>query len=194
LKNQLILVDCDGVLLDWEAAFDHWMSLHGYQINPGGQDEYLMHRRYPVSRADGRHLIRTFNESAAIGYLNPLRDAQWYVQRLHQEHGYKFHCITSLSSDANAARLREMNLTAVFGPTVFEEIICLATGADKQQALVPYADSGCWWLEDKPENADLGHAMGLNSVLVEHGHNTDHVCPYPRVKNWREAYAIITSL
>ena len=193
MKNQVILVDCDGVLLDWEAAFDSWMSLHGYQINPGGQDEYLMHRRYPISREDGRHLIRTFNESAAIGYLKPLRDAQWYVRRLHEEHGYVFHCITSLSNEPNAQRLREMNLHELFGRSTFEKIVCLGTGHDKDQALQPYQDSGCWWIEDKPENADLGYHLGLRSVLMEHGHNADHECPYPVVKNWREIYAIITS-
>jgi hypothetical protein len=48
-----------------------------------------------------------------------------------------------------------------------------------------------WWIEDKPENADVGHEMGLKSLLVEHGHNMHHVCPYPVVKNWREIYSII---
>lgn len=193
MKNQVILVDCDGVLLDWEAAFDAWMSRHGYQMNPGGESEYLMHRRYPIAQDQGRQLIRTFNESAAIGYLKPLRDAAWYVRRLHEEHGYVFHCITSLSRDPDAQRLREMSLRKTFGKSVFEKIVCLGTGDDKDQALEPYRDSQLWWVEDKPENADIGHQMGLRSILVEHGHNADHQCPYPTVKNWREIYAIITS-
>jgi hypothetical protein len=86
-----------------------------------------------------------------------------------------------------------MNLNKLFGPTAFEKVVCLDTGADKHDALAEYRDSGCWWVEDKPENADVGHALGLKSILVEHGHNMDYLCSYPIVKNWREIYAIITS-
>lgn len=193
MKKQVILVDCDGVLLDWESAFDAWMSHRGYRINPGGENEYVMSRRYPIPKSQAIELIRTFNESAAIGYLKPLRDAAWYVRRLHEEHGYVFHCITSLSRDPNAVRLREMNLHDVFGKTAFEKIICLGTGDDKDSALKPYRDTDCYWVEDKPENADVGYHLGLRSILMEHGHNADHRCPYPTVKNWREIYAIITS-
>jgi len=123
--------------------------------------------------------------------LPPLRDAMYYVKRLHEEHGYVFHCITSLSSDVNAQKLREMNLSKLFGMTAFEHVVCLETGADKDQALEPYRDSGCWWVEDKPENADVGDRMGLRSVLIEHGHNMHHKCSYPVVKNWKELYGII---
>jgi len=105
-----------------------------------------------------------------------------------------FHCITSLSLDPSAGKLREMNLNKLFGPTAFERIVCLDTGADKHEALAEYRDSGCWWVEDKPENAEVGHALGLRSILMEHGHNMSHANKQiPVVKNWREIYAIITS-
>jgi hypothetical protein len=125
-----------------------------------------------------------------VGFLPALRDATYYVKRLYEEHGYQFRVITSLSLDRNAAKLREMNLNKLFGNAI-ESVICLDTGADKDSALEPYRDSGMWWCEDKPENADVGHEMGLKSLLIEHGHNMHHVCPYPVVKNWREIYSII---
>jgi hypothetical protein len=28
--------------------------------------------------------------------------------------------------------------------------------------------------------------------LLEHGHNMNHECPYPIVKNWKQIYHIIT--
>ena len=199
LKNQkhnpktLILVDADGVLLNWEYAFAIWMEQHGFAKVEGSEFEYDIGLRYNIGHEQGRKLIKMFNESAAIGFLPPLRDAMYYVKRLHEEHGFVFHCITSLSSDVNAQRLREMNLSKLFGNTAFEKIVCLETGADKHDALEPYRDSGCRWVEDKPENADLGHQMGLRSILMEHGHNMNHECPYPVVTNWREIYEIITS-
>jgi hypothetical protein len=117
----------------------------------------------------------------------------YYVKRLHEEHGYVFHCITSLSLDANAGKLREMNLRKLFGKTAFERIVCLDTGADKHEALSEYRDSGLWWIEDKPENAEVGLDLGLRSMLMEHGHNMTHQNQQiSTVKNWREAYDIIT--
>ena len=194
LSQQVILVDADGVLLNWEYAFSIWMETHGFVKQTGSEFEYDIGRRYNIDHAQGRKLIKIFNESAAIGFLPPLRDAMYWVKRLHEEHGYVFHCITSLSLDPSAGKLREMNLSKLFGPTAFEKIVCLETGADKHDALAEYRDSGCWWVEDKPENAEVGHALGLRSILMEHGHNMSHANKQiPVVKNWREIYAIITS-
>ena len=194
MKKKLILVDADGVLLDWEFAFSVWMEEHGFSKQDGHQFEYDIGTRYGIDRDQSFKLIKMFNESAAIGFLPPLRDAMYYVKRLHEEHGYVFHCITSLSTDVNAQRLREMNLAKLFGSTAFEQIVCLETGADKNEALEPYRDSGCWWVEDKPENAEVGHELGLKSILMEHGHNMSHANEQiPVVKNWREIYEIITS-
>ena len=191
-QQKLILVDADGVLFDWEWGFDRFMKSQGYDVRPGGEDEYLMHLRYTCDQRTARQKIQEFNESPAIAFLPPLRDAVEYVRKLHDE-GWQFHCITSLSHRPSAWDLRRKALDRDFGPGVIGELTCLPTGSDKDQALEPYRDSGLWWVEDKPENADVGHAMGLRSILVEHGHNTDHECPYPTVKNWQEIYSIITS-
>ena len=193
--QSLILVDADGVLLNWEYAFAIWMEQHGHDKQPGSEFTYDIGERYGITKDQSRKLIKLFNESAAIGFLPPLRDAMYYVKRLHEEHGYQFHCITSLSTDVNAKRLREMNLNKLFGDTAFELVTCLETGADKNEALEPYRDSGCWWFEDKPENAEVGLDLGLRSVLIEHGHNMSYVnSNIPVVKNWKEIYNLITTV
>lgn len=191
MKNKLILADCDGVLLDWEWAFSVWMQERGYTLTADNKKSYYLHHHYnELEEKDAKKVVKTFNESAAVGFLPALRDAAYYVKRLYEEHGYQFRVITSLSLDRNAAKLREMNLNKLFGNAI-ESVICLDTGADKDLALEFYRDSGMWWIEDKPENADVGHRMGLKSILVEHGHNMHHECPYPVVKNWKEIYSII---
>ena len=195
LSQQVILVDADGVLLNWEYAFSIWMETHGFNKVPGSEFEYDIGSRYNIDHAQGRKLIKIFNESAAIGFLPPLRDAMYYVKRLHEEHGYVFHCITSLSLDPSAGKLREMNLNKLFGPTAFERIVCLDTGADKHDALAVYRDSGCWWVEDKPENAEVGFNLGLKPILVEHGHNMHHYHKsIPVAKNWKEIFDLVTQL
>ena len=112
--QKIILTDVDGVLLDWEWAFNVWMQEHGFELTDGYQYEYDMATRYDISKEQVRKLIRTFNESAAIGFLPVLRDAMYWVKRLHEQHGYTFHAITSLSLNENAGKLREMNLEKMF--------------------------------------------------------------------------------
>jgi hypothetical protein len=194
MEDKLILVDADGVLLNWEFAFDTWMNEHGHHKQDGYQFKYDIGKRYGIEKDVGKKLIKTFNESAAIGFLPPLRDAIHYVRKLHEEHGFVFHCITSLSLDKNAGRLRRMNLEKLFGDTVFEEIVCLDTGADKDQALEKYRGSGLTWVEDKIDNAEVGKALGLNSIIVEHGHNMDYAGDIPVVKNWKQIYEMIVGL
>ena len=187
--NKTILVDADGVLLDWVYSFRGWMARHGYEIvEPSA---YKMEKAYGLERDEAKKLCRMFNESATIRKVPPLRDAVKYVRKLHEEHGYVFRVISSLSNDEYAHRLRTKNLIELFGPTVFESYVYLDTGADKDEALKPYEGSGCLWIEDKPENADLGCQLGLESLLVVHPHNADYVGMATRVKNWKEIYNYI---
>jgi hypothetical protein len=113
---------------------------------------------------------------------------------LHEEFGYKFHAITSLSLDPNAQKLREMNLHKLFGPTAFERIVCLDTGADKDEALAEYKDSGYYWIEDKWANAEAGYKAGLRCIVLEHGHNMHEYHPEITIlKNWKSIFDHITN-
>lgn len=189
ISDKVILVDCDGVLLDWEYAFDQWMRRHGYTISQDG--DYKMCIKYGIEPKESKRLIRMFNESATIRRLPPLRDAIKYVKKLHEEHGYIFRAITSLSNDEYAQHLRTKNLCELFGPTVFEKYIYLDCGADKDEALSEYKNSGCWWIEDKIQNCDLGVNLGLKSVLMAHLHNQEYKGDGIRVQNWQQIYEMI---
>lgn len=192
LSEKLILVDCDGVLADWLYGFQRWMKQHGFNIVE--PNEYDIGKMYGIETSHSKTLIRNFNESAAIGWLSPFRDSVKYVRKLHEDHGFIFHCITSLSLNEYAGNLRRKNLEALFGKTVFEKIECLDCGADKDEALLPYKDSGCVFVEDKPENAISGVNVGLQSILITHDHNSkfdNNSHGITRVQNWREIYDMI---
>lgn len=190
IKDKVILVDCDGVLLDWVYAFNQWMTRHGFkEIDT---TVYDIAKRYGIEKTMAKMLVRMFNESATIRKLPPLRDAIKYVKKLHEEHGYVFHAITSLSDDYYSQHLRTKNLIELFGPTAFEKYTYLDTGADKDEELAPYQGTECYWIEDKPENAVCGAEFGLNSLLVKHEHNrTFEDERVTKVRNWKEIYDFI---
>lgn len=185
----IILSDCDGVLLDWEFGFNQWMERRGFSRT--SKYDYGIDKQYDIDRPLSKSLVKQFNESAACGFLPPLRDAVKYVRKLYEEKGVQIRVITSLSLDPAAVKLREANLKRVFGEAI-ESVICLDTGADKNEALEPYANSGMFWIEDKPANAELGVSLGLAAFLMQHTHNTDYdsddICV---VSSWKEIYKYV---
>jgi FMN phosphatase YigB (HAD superfamily) len=191
MQDKVIITDADGVLVDWFHSFSRWMTKRGYRIME--PDAYQIDKVYGIIRDQGKRLVREFNESADIAFLTPHLDAIKYVKKLHEEHGYVFHVVTSQSDNINAQNLRIQNLKNLFGETVFEEFSILDTGADKDEALLKYKDTGCWWVEDKPENAEVGVELGLEGILMEHNHNKDYLhADIKTAKNWKEVYEIIT--
>ena len=199
--EKLILVDCDGVLLNWEYAFKVFMQKRGYSmVYPELKTTYDVKHQYDIDDDTRNRLITEFNDSSAMGFLPPLRDAVQYVQKLHREEGYMFHVITSMTTDRNAQALRKMNLEKIFGDSLWDGFTFLACGADKDEVLEEYRDSGLYWIEDKLENAVHGARVGLDPLLMEHAHNMirSHVprsapiwseaSEIPRFSKWKEVY------
>ena len=190
MKEKIILTDCDGVVLDWEEGFSVWAEHHGHTKVEGFQFKYSIGDRYGLTHQQGNQMVKTFNESAAIGFLPPLRDAQFFIKKLHEQHRYKFIALTSLSLDPYAKTLRERNLAKLMGRYAFSKVICLDTGADKDEALERLAKKykGSYWIEDKPVNLEAGVNVGFKGILLEHGHNMDSNVNGYVAKNWEDIY------
>lgn len=195
MQEKLILTDSDGVILDWEAGFEEWMAEKGYVKLPDYDVKaYSLSIHYGIPKEEIKHLIKQFNESAAIGYLPMYADAIECIPKLY-DMGYDFHMITSLSLDKFAKKARIENLNRYFPFDIFNShnVTCLDVGADKGMALLPYKNRNLFWIEDKYENAMDGHILGLNSLLLIHDHNGHIETPFPKVKNWKEIYEIVIS-
>jgi len=192
--NKTILTDIDGVVLDWEEAFLTWMDFNGHMADIEQKKYYSVAKAFSLSEEKAKQLVRQFNTSASIGFLPPLRDAQYYIKLLHEKYRYNFVAVTSLSLDPFAKELRERNLKKLFG-NAFAKCICLDTGADKDEVLKELSErfKGCYWIEDKVENVDIGHSVGFNSILMEHGFNMDYKGPAQVVKNWEEIMEIVVA-
>ena len=187
-KNKIILTDCDGVCLDWEFGFHTWMQTHGHDIQE--KDVYSVARQYDLTKTKAKSLVEIFNSSASMGFLPPLRDSQYYIKLLAEKLGYKFIAVTSLSHDESAQKLRTCNLKKLFGEDTFLEYHYLGCGDDKDEILAELATKyhGSIWVEDKYINAELGHELGFDALLMEHGHSLNYVGPARVVKNWEDIY------
>lgn len=171
MTKKVILTDCDGVLLAWEDAFHQWMKSKGFAIKE--EAIYDISKTFGIPKSLGKKLVKEFNESAWMGFLPAFKDARSGVAKL-VEHDWQFIVITSLSLDPKAQMLRVSNLKNIFGKNVFIDVICLDTGADKDEALEKFKDTGMWYIEDKPINAEVGLKYGLKPILIEHEHNKEH--------------------
>ena len=193
MRDNVILTDCDGVLLNWADSFDAWMARRGH-FAQGDVRLYSQEKRYDLPDVDVRRLIRDFNASANIGFLPPLYDSLKYVRKLYEEFGYKFLVVTSLSTDPHAQKLRTKNLSEIFGSEVFEDFIYLGCGADKNKPLKQLSKiyPNAWWLEDKIKNALCGRDFGLEPILMAHPYtkmeDTDGM---PVAKSWHSLYKMV---
>lgn len=185
-----ILTDVDGVLLNWEDSFHAWMAANGFIVD--NKDSYEIFECYKgVGEAEMHALIKTFNASAAMGFLPPVDDAPYWVDKMFLKHDVRFHAITSMGSDHYAQKLRRMNLDNVFGdPSVFDEVTILPCGADKTEVLSQYKGSGLIWLEDNIKNAVIGANLGLKVYLFNRSYNqeTEHDPWFTRVDDWEQLY------
>lgn len=193
MNNKLILVDADGVLLSWEYAFEKYLALSGYKksITLDPQSTRDVCRMYGIDSDAAEYVIRSFNQSAHIGFIPPHLDSIKYVKKLHEEHGYVFTVITSMGTDPYAKKLRIMNLENLFGKHVFEDFIFLSTGSLKDEALKQYSGSECFWVDDMHKNCVTGIKYGLKSLHMTTSESVQHD-EIITVTSWQDVYHLVT--
>lgn len=118
--ENVIVTDADGCFLFWEHGFHMWMISKGFQLTETGF--YNVEDRYQISKDHADYLVNSFNESAALSKLPPVKDAIKYIRKLHEEHGYVFHCITAIPDNPHIRTARQTNIENLFGKTAFERI------------------------------------------------------------------------
>jgi hypothetical protein len=187
--DKRILTDCDGVLLDWQFAFDVWMSEHGYELIAGTEKLYLQTLRYGITDNEALDCIKAFNESGAVGFLPARGDSVEYVTKLARE-GWRFEVISSLHIDKYAQKLRAKNLIHIFGD-IFDKIDASLdfTQGKEEYLRTHYEDSGLHWVEDSATHAEAGIRVGLKSIIMDHEYNRHYAGV--RANSWEEIYRII---
>ena len=201
ISNRIILTDVDGVLLEWENHFTNWMlqrsyfddrgkKVYPYTLLDNKENTYEMAERFGLTIPQIRKEIREFNKSAWMANQAPMPGPQTWVKLLHAE-GWTFVPITSQTSDIPAQEVRKTRLEELFGDLFYNYHI-LDTGADKDDVLAEFHNTGLYWVEDKPKNALAGLNYGLKPILIDHPYNRDFKHPdIIRVNNWQQIHKIL---
>ena len=189
--DNVIVTDYDGVCAYWEHGFHMWMVSKGFRETTNGF--YNIEDKYGLSKEEGDALADAFNESNAMRRLPPVKDAIKYVRKLHEDHGYVFHCISAIPDTRDLYEARMENIENLFGKTAFERLILCGSSSNKKELLKEYEGTGCFWIEDLHKNLRYGVDFGMRGILMDHHYNQyDEDFPYIRVETWKEIYEEIT--
>jgi len=193
MKNKTILTDCDGVLVNWNRAFERFMESCGYPLIPGTDNEYSLAHRHGIDYRRALEFVSEFNESSEIARLEPFADSVEYVKKL-ADLGFSFIVVTSISDHPLSKINRTTNLVEIFGP-VFKEIHCIETNISKYHTLLEWSGTEYFWVEDHMRQAEAGYEVGLRPILIEHPYNTHYITDlFPKVSHqnpWKEIHNII---
>jgi uncharacterized HAD superfamily protein len=188
--DKILLTDCDGVLLDWEAKFDTFAKRLGYRFKDTYANSYSIGEQLGITHEESHALIAKFNSSSDFESLPAFRDSVEGITRLKSE-GWKIVVITTAGMHPWTYGLRKSNLDRVFGEGAIDKLYVLDLHGDKGEVLKNYQDSGLYWIEDKPSNAELAYKYGLKPLLMNNPHNKNYGGNLPRVQSWEDIYKII---
>jgi hypothetical protein len=193
-KSNIVLTDCDGVLLDWYAHFALWMGRKGFKAGPVPRDdEYgriLLKVYGGLTEEEHDYYCQQFNCSAWVSDVPPIRDAVFGIKTLYEKHGCTFHVITAFGGDEYSQALRIKNIKRVFGDAITKVTFTPFRGS-KQEELNKYKDSGLYYIDDKPRHMESAIEAGLTPVMMAHDYNAMYMevgeCRRDilRIKNWK---------
>tara|TARA_B100000989_G_scaffold269533_1_gene225012 strand:- start:211 stop:768 length:558 start_codon:yes stop_codon:yes gene_type:complete len=185
VRHKILLTDIDGVVLDWQKHFNKYLD-HYY---PG--EELFDPTVFAQGERTGK-IIKEFNNSAWIGFLEPWKDSVEVLTELNHM-GWKIYGCTSMGTDQYANALRKKNIETLM-PDVFTQLEIIPFMQPKGNWLAPWKGSGAVWVEDKWSNAIIGADMGIKTFLMKQSYNSKQDYQgVEKVDNWRQIYNKVIS-
>lgn len=192
MQKPNLLLDVDGVLLDWLAGFEQYLLQHAPELHrdfSGLEHVENLEQLLGMSKDQMDDWIHQFHHDPAFEYLEPLPGAQAALRTLQP--WVRMVCITASGKSPDSVRMRKANLLRVFGD-VFDQVWCTDGSVEKPKYLHMY-DAG-YWVEDTLNNAIMGVKAGHTSFLMDAIYNTQaHDDQVRRVINMAEVGEIILS-
>lgn len=164
-----LLLDIDGVCLDWETGLTNFMKDNmRHIIEPKFLDEhaYELSNRFGISKDEANSLVWDFHYSEEFENLHPFDGVVDSILKLNQK--YDCVAITACGSDSIITAARTKNLKKCFGDA-FVAIHCVDLFSEKRKFLEKYPPSH--WVEDHAQNAQMGLLYGHQCWLINAPYN-----------------------
>lgn len=176
-----IILDCDGVLLDWELSFSYWLLANKRITVVGRPTSWDLSKWIGRSEEECFSFIREFNSSYLFADVLPTSGTMRVVRDWWQR---KFDLIvlSCYKTNSKSELNRIYNLQEMYG-NVFEEIISLPLRASKQPHLKALyeAHGQCIFVDDNPLYAVQGASEGHIAYCLRCPHNRSVEKDFPNL-------------
>lgn len=186
---ETIVLDCDGVILDWHLGFYDWMRAQGHEVAHPYPAEYAMTSSYPGKTKDEIFAhIPTFNVSPDFGRLAQCHGAFAGVLALKIAFPAARVVVLSAVGDApETHQMRRDNLAEL----PIDEIVLVPHGVSKRPWLEKMAKPAVL-VEDHPGHAAAAAELGFTAVLIDRPWNRDESPKgVHRVRSWADVYSTV---
>ena len=180
-----IILDVDGVLLDWEHGFQQWASSqHKVKFTSSRPTSWDLCEWTGREKEEVFELIKKFNQSPNFSHLFDHVDACVVLRELWGK-GYNMTALSCYDAGGKSQMNRICNLHKKFG-NIFEQIISLPLRVKKKDVLEQlYHQYGpCVFVEDNPEYALQGVQVGHEVFVLRREHNKLQEDEYELVTTW----------
>ena len=164
-----LLLDIDGVCLDWEKGLFEFMQAN---VHKNAQPEYLdehsydLAGRFGITSEQANSLVWDFHYDKRFENLEPFDGVIDTISKLSEK--YTCVAITACGSDSIITNAREKNLKKCFGDA-FIAVHCVDVFDEKRNFLASYPSGH--WVEDHARNAKMGLEFGHQCWLVDAPYN-----------------------
>lgn len=187
-----ILLDVDGVLLDYDKAFESYYGLNDIALKP----TYLYSERYGIEESLIIEMVNEFNESNAFSRIKPFANSEKAISSFVQN-GHELFIISSCGLSSKTYELRKDNLITTFGD-VFSDFHLIDYHKSKFNELEKYKDSEAFWIDDVYHHYIAGKNLGFNAIWKTVEHNRE-LQSHPDYKDekiyecWKDIKSLILS-
>lgn len=147
---QKLIMDADGVLLEYDKAFITYLRKQG--LNYG--QEYWRHPGF-------FDYIERFSHTQDFGKMQAPFGAQRSIEMLARH--FDIHIVTAPGDKPNVVEARIHNLTSLFPAIKTDQITCLPLLASKYDVLSNF-DAGSIFVDDNLLHIRTGEDVGLQSL------------------------------
>mgnify|MGYP005994354423 CR=1 FL=1 len=179
--NKLLVVDVDGVCLDWHSGFISWVEEeHGILLDKSSSKaSYDMETWFEgnMSKDLFKQLVVAYNSSPRV--LKPLEYSQDVLINISRWLDWDVVALTAFGSCPIQSKFREEYLQVLY-KDIFSEVIVLGLGASKKDKLKELKPD--LFVEDNIQHAESARDVGVKSVLLEKTYNKGSDLLY--AKDW----------